>query len=181
MHDALNCGQRAVIGALLFAAAPVAPADDAPYAFDAFQGVWTLEDDRFEQVWDGKTLQTLEIPNHITRCDPVNTNHSILCAVDAGDLKGHILWVVDDQGQRVEHLSHFGTRRVGTGQGQLDEAGNLTLTLRFADEPANTYRRYRYEWLDADRYKMTSVQYRDDNTPTGNWYGGTFVRLNPPR
>lgn len=171
----------AVIGIVHLAATPPVLADDTAYAFEAFRGVWTLEDDRFEQVWDGETLQTLTIPNHITRCNPVNTDHSILCAVDAGDLKGHILWVVDETGQRVEHLSHFGSRRVGTGEGQLDDAGNLTLTLRFADEPANTYRRYRYEWLGADRYKMTSIQYRDDDTPTGNWYGGTFVRVNLPR
>lgn len=147
------------------------------YPFAAFEGVWTLEHDRFEQVWDGQTLQQLTIPNHITRCGPVNTAHSLLCRVDAGDLKGHILWVVNEGGRHVDHLSHFGTRRVGTGQGQLDEAGNLSLELRFADEPSDTFRRYRYEWLDADRYTMTSVQFREDGTQTGNWYGGTFVRL----
>ncbi|MEO0425018.1 MAG: hypothetical protein AAF184_21970 [Pseudomonadota bacterium] len=154
-------------------------AETAPFPFARFVGDWTLQDDRFQQIWDGKTLDTLTIPNHFTHCAPVNTQYSVLCAVDAGGgLKGHILWVASHDRTSVSHLSHFGDRRVGVGKGVLDENGDLTLTIRFEDEPPGTHRRYRYHWLDEDTYEMKSVQFGRDGMETGNWYGGTFVRLN---
>ncbi|MEL7313201.1 MAG: hypothetical protein AAFN07_16910, partial [Pseudomonadota bacterium] len=143
------------------------------YAFQKFVGTWTLEDDAFFQVWDGQTLETLTIPNHWTNCEPVNTRHSILCAVDAGELQGHILWVVGNNNRSVRHLSHFGDRRVGVGAGQLDDTGNLSLKLTFEDEPEGTYRLYSYRWIDNDRYEMKSLQYDQSGQATGNWYGGT--------
>ncbi len=151
--------------------------EHSQFPFARFLGDWTLEDDRFQQVWDGNTLQTVSIPDHFTHCAPVNTQSSVLCVVDAGGLKGHILWVVSEDRRSVRHLSHFGDRRVGVGTGALASNGDLSLTIRFEDEPTGTYRRYTYHWLDADRYEMTSVQYGSDEDPTGNWYGGTFVRI----
>ncbi|MEM9386144.1 MAG: hypothetical protein AAGA68_13855 [Pseudomonadota bacterium] len=161
------------------AATAAAEAPGTPtFPFARFLGDWTLQDDRFLQVWDGKTLDTLTIPGHFTHCAPVNTHYSVLCAVDAGGgLNGHILWVIGEDRRSVRHLSHFGDRRVGVGQGVLEENGDLTLTIRFEDEPAGTYRRYRYRWLDVDRYEMLSVQFDSDERETGNWYGGTFVRV----
>ncbi|MEL7025511.1 MAG: hypothetical protein AAGL69_17375 [Pseudomonadota bacterium] len=146
------------------------------FPFERFLGVWTLEDDAFYQVWDGKTVEQLSIPGHLTECQPVNTDYSILCVVSAGELKGHILWVASNDRQSISHLSHFGDRRVGVGEGALDPQGHLSLKIRFEDEPAGTYRLYTYRWVDEDRYEMKSTQYTSENEPTGNWYGGTFVR-----
>ncbi|MEM9838489.1 MAG: hypothetical protein AAF830_04965 [Pseudomonadota bacterium] len=149
--------------------------DDWPFA--RFAGTWTLQNDTFQQVWDGSTVETRTIPNHITICDRVNTDKSILCAVDAGDFQGHILWAYAEQSKSVHHLSHFGTSRLGTGSGSLDDQGNLQLTIAFSDEPQETYREYTYTWVDVDTYTMTSRQYDEDGAATGNWYGGTFVRF----
>ncbi|ESQ74470.1 hypothetical protein [Asticcacaulis sp. AC402] len=55
--------------------------------------------------------------------------------------------------------------------------GDHTLTLSFADEPAGSYLIYEYSWVSAEEYRMISRQYAADGTPTGNRYGGTFVRL----
>ncbi|MEM1381498.1 MAG: hypothetical protein AAGH41_12830 [Pseudomonadota bacterium] len=153
-------------------------AEEASPPFAQFYGTWTLKDDTFQQVWDTKTLQTLTIPNHITVCDKVNTDQTVLCVVDAGGLKGHILWAYD-KSAGLRHLSHFGTSRLGTGAGTIDDAGNLRLRVQFTDEPEGTYRLYTYEWRDPDTYEMVSRQYDADDRPTGNWYGGTFVRLAP--
>ena len=150
---------------------------ERPYPFERFVGEWKLKDDQFQQVWDGKTLETLSIPGHRTNCAPINTDKSILCEVDAVDFKGHILWAVDDRTNAVSHLSHFGERRLGRGTGHLEDDGNLMLNIRFTDEPEGTSRKYTYTWASNDEYIMRSVQFDEEGKPTGNWYGGTFVRV----
>lgn len=164
------------LGALATGAdAPAAAYEGNPFA--PFFGEWTLKEDKFQQVWDGKTVENLLIPNHHTRCAPINTNRSVMCVVDAGDLKGHIFWSYDSAQQRVHHLSHFGTARNGVGTGTLSARGDLKSKISFQDEPAGSYRVYEYTWVSADEYTMMSRQYSADGKPTGNWYGGTFVRL----
>lgn len=145
--------------------------------FLPFMGTWTLKDDRFEQVWDGKTLQTLSIPNHITHCHPINTAQSVLCEVDAGDLNGHIMWSKNTDTGDIHHLSHFGESRSGLGVGKLDAENNFTSKVSFQGEPQGSYRIYRYEWDSPNQYTMTSIQYDQTGAPTGNWYGGVFVRI----
>lgn len=153
----------------------IAPlADTNPFA--RFAGTWTLKDDLFRQVWDGETVQELVLPNHITHCGELNTNQSLLCVVDAGDLKGQIYWTQAEGSNVVTHLSQFGTARTGTGQGEILADDTLQLKLSFSDEPAGTYRVYEYAWVTDDEYDMISRQYAADGTPTGNWYGGRFVR-----
>jgi hypothetical protein len=156
---------------------PTSHAQTRDNPFAAFIGQWTLKDDTFQQVWDGKTVETLTIPSHHTDCQPVNTAMSIMCVVSAGDLQGHIFWAYDATAAKVYHLSHFGERRLGSGTGTLNAESDLTLTLSFTDEPAGSYRVYEYSWVSADEYHMISRQYAADGTLTGNWYGGTFVRL----
>jgi hypothetical protein len=145
--------------------------------FAAFSGEWTLKGDKFQHVGDGKNLEILTIPNHHTKCAQVNTERSILCVVKAGDLNGHILWAYDNSRQRVHWLSHFGTERTGFGTGTFDEAANLRFRLSFTDEPEGSYREYRYEWVSPNEYTMVSRQYDAQGRATGNWYGGTFIRL----
>ena len=79
--------------------------------------------------------------------------------------------------EMVRHLSHFGTSRLGHGTGTLDAAENLSLEISFSDEPEGTYRAYECTWIGDDTYKMVSTQFSDHGAPTGNWYGGTFIRL----
>ena len=156
-------------------APPPDPAQANPFA--RFFGEWTLKDDRFQQVWDGKTVETLTIPNHHTRCAPVNTARSVLCVVTTPDLAGHILWTYDDARSQVHHLSHFGTARNGSGSGSFSDRGDLRTRIRFSDEPEGSYRVYEYRWVSDDEYTMLSRQYDRDGKPTGNWYGGSFVRI----
>ena len=144
--------------------------------FSPFFGEWTLKKDEFRQVFDGKNVQTLKISNHRTHCERINTDRSVLCVVDAGELKGHIMWSYDTDKRRVHHLSHFGSSRNGVGVGFLDAQSNLRLNVSFQDEPG-TYRIYEYTWVSKDEYTMMSRQFANDGTPTGNWYGGTFIRF----
>ncbi|NNU14969.1 hypothetical protein HK107_01355 [Parvularcula sp. ZS-1/3] len=159
------------------AATNAVPAEGTTNPFARFIGEWTLKDDRFQQVWDGETVETFTVKNHYTDCQPVNTAKSILCVVDAGALEGHIFWAYDDARQELHHLSHFGETRLGTGTGKISPEGDLRNRIAFRDEPQGTYRIYEYKWVGPDEYTMLSTQYSADGTPTGNWYGGTFVRL----
>lgn len=144
--------------------------------FNKFAGVWILKQDLFEQVWDGKTVEKLKIPNHNTKCEPINTQQSIFCIVEAGSLQGHIFWTYDTSKKQVYHLSHFGESRNGVGKGSLDSSGNLTTRVSFQGEPEGSYRVYQYSWVSKDEYTMLSTQFDLNGEPTGNWYGGTFIR-----
>lgn len=146
-------------------------------ALARFVGTWTLQDDTFRQVWDGETEEVLNLPGHKTECEELNTNHSLLCVVDAGALKGQIYWAVSEDGSAVSHLSQFGTARIGQGGGTIEQDQSLRLQIRFEDEPEGTYRIYEYNWVSNDAYDMVARQYGTDHTPTGNWYGGRFVRV----
>lgn len=151
------------------------PKSENPFA--AFFGEWTLKNDKFQQVWDGKTVETLDIPNHYTQCEAINTEKSVLCVVDAGGLKGHILWTYNSDKNTVHHLSHFGSARNGVGKGSLDTQNNLTTKVSFQGEPEGSYRIYEYKWVSDNEYTMYSKQYDRTDQPTGNWYGGSFIRV----
>lgn len=157
--------------ALAQAPAPAAPAN--PFA--RFFGEWTLKNDDWSQNWGGGD-ERIKIPNHYTLCKAINTSFSVLCAVDTPP-KGHILWAYDPGSQAVRHLSSFGERRIGVGQGTVSDAGDLKLKISFADEAPGTYRIYHYTWIGADEYDMRSVQYDAQDKPTGLFYGGRFVRI----
>lgn len=144
-------------------------------AFARFFGEWTLKNDDWSQNWGGKN-EDIKIPKHYTQCKPINTAFSVLCAVDTPP-KGHIFWAYNPAKGEVRHLSSFGERRIGVGQGTLNEKGDLQLKISFADEAPGTYRIYHYTWINENEYDMRSVQYDDRDKPTGLFYGGRFVRL----
>ena len=75
-------------------------------------------------------------------------------------------------------MSSFGTTRAGVGKGTVNEHGDVTLKISFADEPEGTYRRYTYKWISENEYDLKSIQYNDKDETTGYFYGGTFIRIN---
>lgn len=144
--------------------------------FTKFMGEWTLKEDRWVQNWGG-TTDTLKIAGHHTLSRQLNTEWTLLSIIDGPEPNGHILWAYNPNTKRVSHLSSFGEIRIGNGEGAIDENGNLQLSIRFEGEPKDTYRRYTYNWTSVDSYHMRSVQYDDDDRPTGLFYEGTFVRI----
>ena len=144
--------------------------------FRRFFGTWTLKDDEFNYAASAENVETLAIPNHITNCEEVNTDKSILCIVNSPGLKGHIFWAYNDAKNVFSHLSHFGASRLGSGQGKILPNGDLEISVTFTDEPLNHYRLYQYRWVNEDEYTMISRQYDGEDELSGSWYGGTFVR-----
>lgn len=143
--------------------------------FAKFLGEWTLKDDAWSQNWGGAS-ENIKIPNHHTVCTAINTNNSVLCVVDTPPA-GHILWAFNSVKHVVHHLSSFGELRIGTGQGALNDNGDLRLKLSFEGEAPGTYRIYDYVWITPDEYDLRSIQYDSSGRKTGLFYGGRFIRI----
>ncbi len=152
-------------------AAPKAP---PAHVFARFLGEWTLKDDAWSQNWGG-AIENIKIPNHHTTCSAINTDNTVLCVVDTPPA-GHILWAFNPVKKEVRHLSSFGELRIGTGQGSLNDKGDLRLKISFEGEAPETYRIYDYVWINADEYDMRSVQHDASGKKTGLFYGGRFIR-----
>ena len=151
-------------------------ADTTAHPLHRFLGVWTLEDNQWQQRWDEANTETIEIANHVTTCRLLNTQHSVLCEVESPSLSGHILWSFDPITNKVHHLSSFGANRLGFGEGAIDDNGNLSLSIRFPSEGEQTHREYEYKWLTHSSYSLMSSQFRN-NEATTNFYAGNFVAL----
>ncbi len=145
--------------------------------FKPYIGKWTLKNDAWESSDESGVKQQINIPNHYTICKEVNTDNSILWKVDATSAQGHILWVFNHEQQKIDHISSFMPFRSGVGEGQIDEDGNVKLKVVFEGEPMNTYRIYTYTWINKDEYILKSRRFNHKDEPTGDYYGGVFVRV----
>lgn len=144
--------------------------------FKKFIGEWGLKNDEWFQNWGGKDEQ-IKIINHHTLTTDLNTANSLLSIIDGVPPYGHIFWSYNPAKKEVDHLSSFGTMRAGVGKGTVNENGDVFLKIVFADEAPGSYRQYSYTWISPDEYKLWSVQYDENNKPTGLFYGGVFVRI----
>lgn len=144
--------------------------------FAQFIGAWTLKEDTWIHNWGG-TTDTIKIPNHHTVCAQINTEHSLLSIIDGPEPNGHIFWTYNPNTKKVDHLSSFGSIRIGTGIGQFYGENNLRLKVSFEGEAIGTYRIYTYEWVSPNEYQLNSVQYDSNNFPTGLFYRGRFIRI----
>ena len=146
--------------------------------FARFIGEWTLKNDNWIHNW-GYGTDTIQIPNHHTVCSQINTENSLLSIVDGPEPNGHIFWSYNPNTKEVSHLSSFGSIRAGTGTGEFYDNNNLKLKVSFEGEKPGTYRMYTYEWINDNEYNLNSVQFDENDDPTGLFYKGTFVRLIP--
>jgi len=144
--------------------------------FRKFIGEWGLKNDHWTHNWGGET-ETIKIPGHHTISRQLNTNNSLLSIIDGPEPNGHIFWSYNPNTGEVGHLSSFGSIRAGTGTGTVSEEGDVQLKLTFEGEPEGTYRIYNYKWIGENEYHMRSVQYYENDEPTGLFYEGNFVRL----
>ncbi|MFP2995097.1 hypothetical protein ABN763_04270 [Spongiivirga sp. MCCC 1A20706] len=146
--------------------------------FKQFIGEWTLKNDTWIQNW-GSTTDTLIIAKHHTIASQINTENSLLQIIDGPAPNGHIYWVYNPNTKVVSHVSSFGSIRIGNGSGGFDKDGNLHLKVHFEGEVAGTYRMYTYTWISRNEYVLNSIQYDKNDTRTGKFYKGTFIRIDP--
>jgi ketosteroid isomerase-like protein len=146
--------------------------------FRKFIGEWTLKDDNWEQGYNGKT-DIVKIPNHFTICKEVNTDNSLLWVIEAPNSKGHIFWSFNSAEESVQWSSSFYSYRSGTGKGTVSENGDVTFKVSFEGEPSGSFGIYKYQWVSSNEFILSSVQYDDKGHPTGQTYGGNFIRITP--
>ena len=144
--------------------------------FRKFIGEWTLKDDHWTHNW-GNGTETIKIPKHHTISREINTDNSLLSIIDGPEPNGHIFWSYNPKTKEVFHLSSFGSIRTGNGKGTIHENGDVNLKLFFEGEPKGTYRIYNYKWINENEYHMKSVQFAENDKPTGLFYEGIFVRI----
>lgn len=144
--------------------------------FAKFVGEWTLKDNNWTQNW-GVGMETIKIPNHHTVNRELNTANTLLSVIDGTPPFGHIFWSYNPVKKEVNHLSSFGSMRAGVGSGTVNDRGDVSLKISFADEAEGSYRLYTYTWISDDEYELKSTQYNAGNQPTGLYYGGVFVRI----
>lgn len=144
--------------------------------FAKFFGEWTLKNNDWTQNW-GYGTEQIKIPNHHTISTGINTKNTVISIIDGPEPHGQIFWSYNPVTKEVGHLSSFGDIRAGKGSGTIDENGNLRLKLFFEGEVKNTYRIYTYTWINPNEYELKSVQYDENDQPTGLFYGGIFARL----
>ncbi|MEM6394852.1 MAG: hypothetical protein AAF741_00795 [Bacteroidota bacterium] len=144
--------------------------------FARFIGEWTLKEDTWIQNWGGNN-DTIKIPHHHTVSSQINTENSLLSIIDGPEPNGHIFWTYNPNTKEIDHLSSFGTIRMGVGEGEFYGQHNVRLKISFEGEAPGTYREYTYEWLSDSEYFMHSKQFDEHGEPTGLFYEGTFVRI----
>jgi hypothetical protein len=164
------------IGQVIFNRIDLERAEKPKNPFHKFIGEWTLKDDNWSQNW-GNGTEDIKISNHHTTCKQLNTDNSLLAVIDGVPPYGHIFWSYNPVKKEVDHLSSFGTTRAGVGKGTVNENGDVSLKISFADEADGTYRMYTYKWINDNEYELKSIQYDGKDKPTGLFYGGTFVRI----
>lgn len=146
--------------------------------FKKFVGEWTLKDDKWQQGETAETIDTIYLPNHYTLCKEINTGKSLFWIVEATSAKGHALWTYNAATEEVFMQSSFYADRIGLGSGSINTQGDVFLEMIFeGNEPEGTYRKYSYEWINDDEYILKSYRYNKEHKPTGNFYGGTFIRI----
>lgn len=144
--------------------------------FVKFFGEWTLKNNDWSQNW-GYGTEHIKIPKHHTVSAGINTKNSLLSIIDGPEPNGQIYWSYNPNTKQVDHLSSFGDIRAGRGKGTIDKNGNLRLKLFFEGEPKGTYRVYTYTWVNNNEYVLKSVQFDQNDKPTGLFYGGNFIRI----
>ena len=144
--------------------------------FSKFFGEWTLKNNDWSQNW-GYGTENIKIPKHHTVSTGINTSNTLLSIIDGPEPNGQIFWSYNPVTKEVDHVSSFGTIRAGKGKGTVDSQGNLRLKLFFEGEAKGTYRIYTYTWINQDEYELKSVQFDQNDQPTGLFYGGNFIRI----
>ena len=145
--------------------------------FKQFIGEWTLKGDVWIQNWGNKT-DTIKISKHHTISSQINTENSLFSIIDGPEPNGHTFWSYNPNTKKFSHLSSFGTIRAGKGMGEFDEKGNLKVKVSFEGEAPGTYRIYTYKWMNPDEYALNSIQFDENDNPTGLFYKGNFIRIN---
>jgi len=142
--------------------------------FKRLIGEWVIKDDLWEQSYGGK-YSTKLYPNNSFIAKEVNTKNQILWVETTEEWQVTMLWIYNFRNQEIHQLSSSSTNRSAYGKGKFKENGDIELKLHFEDNCKSCYVIYSYKWKPEGELYFRAIYYENDK-PSGNYYGCTFIR-----
>ena len=140
-----------------------------------FEGEWQLKDNLWKTKSDDVYKEDVNANRSFT-AKAVSPDNTILWNADFGNGAWAILlWTYHAESGRVNHISNTSDNNVGIGEGEFDSNNDLTLKIRYPNGCKSCHRIYTYHWINHDEFEFTADIYKDDK-PTGDFYGGTFLK-----
>ena len=140
--------------------------------FERFKGEWVLKDDIFESDFDGVYKKDVN-PNRSFMVKELGTKNSIVWIEDFDGFMVDIFWTYDFKKKQIHHLSM--ATDIARGLGNFKENGNLELKLTYENGCKGCYRIYSFQWKSDSEFFFRANLFKDEK-PTGDYYGGTFLK-----
>lgn len=143
-------------------------------AFTRFEGNWKLKDD----IWKTKSGGTLKESVDTSRAFVVKMVRPNTLLWDAYFGNGSwvtLLWTYHSKTGRVNQISNAKDNTVGVGTGEFNATGDLVIKVAYPNGCTTCHRIETWHWISANEFEFNSASYKDDK-PTGDFYGGTFLR-----
>ena len=132
-----------------------------------------MKDGIFETYFDGVYLENVDTSRLLIAKS--NTDFDILWHIDIVSSYGIMFWTFDNIRNKVHHLSSSSSGNMAAGKGAFSDNGDLSIKIVHEDACDTCFRMYNFEFISEDEIFYRSVQY-EDQTETGGYYGGIFVR-----
>ena len=140
-----------------------------------FEGEWKLKD----YVWKSKSNSVYKEdvnPNRSFVAKTVGPENTILWEEDFDNgAWATLLWTYHKETGRVNHISNTTDNNIGIGVGEFNNNNDLTIKIVYPNGCTNCHRIYSFHWIEAGAFDFKATIYKDDK-PTGDFYGGTFVK-----
>jgi|GEM_PF-1990247 len=140
-----------------------------------FEGEWKLKDN----VWKSRINSVYKEdvnPNRSFVAKAVSPENTILWEEDFDNgAWATLLWTYHKETGRVNHISNTTDNNIGIGVGEFDNNNDLTIKIVYPNGCTNCHRIYSFHWIKAGEFDFKATIFKDGE-PTGDFYGGTFVK-----
>ena len=152
--------------------------DSTKNPLENFVGDWVLKDGIWKGVANGKHWESVH-PDLIFNAKLIGPQNTLLWLYDFGKdgpfTTAVVLWAYDEKSNIVYDLSNNSNNHVAMGKGRFEENNDLKIKMDFVTKSLIDFNLYHWHWISPDEFELIVTIYKN-NTPTGNTYGGTFVR-----
>lgn len=116
-------------------------------------------------------------PNRIFKAI-MTDNNTLIWNEDFGNgFLATLMWTYHIGSKNIHHLSNTSANDIGVGTGRFEANNDLKIKIEYPNRCTNCYRIYFCHWLSTNEFELKATIY-EDNKPTGDFYGATFIRKN---
>ncbi len=149
--------------------------DSIKNPLEMFEGDWILKDGKWKSSFDGNARETT-LSDMIISAKLIGPEYTIILSEDFGNGELAVdVWAYQKESKVVHVLSNNSYNNIGIGEGYFDENNSLRIKREFPNICETCYYMYEYIWVSLDEFEIKATAFKDDN-PTGDFYGGTFIR-----